>query len=262
MGKDKNQRRVRGISITPEVEVLVASLCKKYPKHKAKEIRNIVIGEIYRRPSLYFPKGIPPSISIAIKQKNLEWPSLSKIQKLIAPVKAKLGEPSEEDEPWCMGTLDESSISPDAVLAVLKVWKLRLAREQRFTVREAKWAARLSKLAKDTEQLSTQANEYAYCEYLYELVGRPFDSILLDMFYMGIPINILPKVEEDEQKHMVEFVPEVVSEGLEGEPFDEIKEIGFLAIIASKEGIELSLAEAEKRKKEWEAYKKEAQNER
>lgn len=260
MEEDKNQRRVRGVSVTPEVEVLVASVYKEHPKWTKEEIRNIVIGEISRRPSLYFSKGIPPKISVAIKEGNLEWPGISKIHKLIAPIKDKLAEPSEEDDGWCMGRL-KPPMSPETVLAVLKVWKLSLARGEWLTVREAKWAALLSKLAKDTKQLYWQAREYAYYEYLYELVGRPFDSSTLDMFYMKIPLTIIFSAVEDEQQRDFMFIPEIVSEGLEDKVYEPFRGKRLLAIAEPQKDIEAHMAEAKKIDREWEAYKKEAQDE-
>jgi len=82
------------------------------------------------------------------------------------------------------------------------------------------------------------------------------------MFYMKIPLPIMHRIEEDEQRQEFTFVPEIVSEGLEGELFEPVRGEKFLAILSSKEDMEFYLAEAEKRDKEWEAYKKEAQNER
>ncbi len=127
-------------------------------------------------------------------------------------------------------------------------------------MREAKWVARLSVLVQDIERLSWQASHYAFNESLYDLVERYFDSTLLDWFFMRIPIPILSKIEEDEQRQEFTFVTGLVAEGLKGESFEGL-ETGFLAILASRKDIKEYLAEAKKVMKEWKAYKKEVQDE-
>lgn len=58
--------------------------------------------------------------------------------------------------------------------------------DKRLTIREAKWAARLCGRVEDTERLSVWAADYADAERLYESIGRPFFSGLLDAELMGL----------------------------------------------------------------------------
>jgi len=244
----------KGYRITDEIRARVNHLHRENREWKPPKIRERVRGDLYlevkKKPDLL------PKLARG-------WPSVESVRGImkIADDVESTDEFKEKEKPWCMGTPSESPISPDAMLAVLKVWKLSLARGKWLTVREAKWAALLSKLAKDTEQLSIQASEYARLERLYDLVRQPFDSTILDMFYMKIPLAILGGIEEDKEKQNFMFVPEIVSEGLEDEVFKQVKGGRFLSISASKEDMEFYVAEMEKRDKEWEAYKKEARNE-
>jgi hypothetical protein len=99
-----------------------------------------------------------------------------------------------DDKPWSMATLDENPIPPEAIPAVLEVWKFRVARDEVFTIREAKWVARLSAKVKDKDKyprkLSKYASQYARLELIYQLIGRPFDSTRIDRELMGIPLTI------------------------------------------------------------------------
>lgn len=59
---------------------------------------------------------------------------------------------------------------------------------KKLTIREAKWAARLCGVVKDTKRLSTWAAEYADAERLYESIGRPFYSGFADAELMGFSV--------------------------------------------------------------------------
>lgn len=85
------------------------------------------------------------------------------------------------------------------------MWRFRVEKGESFTIREAKWAARLWAILKDTERLSWKASQYAPTELLFELIGRPFDSPGLDKLLMGLPMPLtadppyfLPLLTEEE----------------------------------------------------------------
>ena len=110
-----------------------------------------------------------------------------------------------QEKPWSTATLDNNyPIPPEALPLVLKVWKLCIEKGQGFTIREAKWAARLSGLLVDIETLSYKASQYARTELLYQLIDRPFDSNNLDRLLMGLPValtgieSLLPLLAEQE----------------------------------------------------------------
>ncbi|HUW45631.1 MAG TPA: hypothetical protein VMW50_07520 [Dehalococcoidia bacterium] len=184
----------KGPIVTPEVEALIASVYHEHPKWKAPPVRNEVEA-LLRKQNRNSPKG---------------WPSLSTVQKTLATVRRNIKEPSREDMLWCMGTLNEYPVSPEFIPYVLDVWKLRVARGETFTIREAKWVARLSGFElqgliitkewslDNIKSLSHTAGDYARLELLFELLGYPiFCSHYLDKMIMGIPVNvpICPKCE-------------------------------------------------------------------
>ncbi len=176
------KRKTRGPQVKDtEVEVLIGTVYRKHPKWKAPMVRNEV-SFLLRKDNPQLPAG---------------WPSLSAVQKVLALVRKNASKLPEdpEDKPWSMATLDRPDIPPippEALPAVLNVWKLRIDSEEwnfSFSIREAKWAARLSALMPDLipdiETLSTRASQYARTEILYQLIGRPFDSRGLDSLLMG-----------------------------------------------------------------------------
>jgi hypothetical protein len=105
--------------------------------------------------------------------------------------KESLNNPQEK--PWSTASLDRPDsypIPPEALPAVLKVWKSCIDKGRDFTIREAKWAARLSALEQDPERLFFLASRHARTELMFELIGRPFDSTGLDRLLMGLPMAL------------------------------------------------------------------------
>ena len=161
----------KGPLVTDAVESLIAGVYNKHPKWKAREIRNEV--------SLFLRKDNP--------KLPAKWPSLSSVQKVLAKARKRANELSPEEKPWRLGTLDQYPIPPEAVPSVLKLWKHRLwERKAGFTIREAKWAARLSVLLGDMVDLSFMASLYANTEQAYQLIDRPFNSAVLDKVLMDL----------------------------------------------------------------------------
>jgi len=256
----------KGPIVTPEVEVLIASVHDKHPKWKAPQIRNTVEG-ILRKKNPKLPKG---------------WPSLSKVQKILAQVKRHLEEPSREDMLWSLGTLNEYPISPEVIPYVLDVWKLRVARGETFTIREAKWVARLSGFQlqeliitkkwslKSIKSLAFVAGGYARLELLIELLGLPvLCSTGLDKLLMSIPDNVHPcPVCAGMQWDLPEVLAleghDTFRKGLEHLKAREYQEFHKLeGQLYSKEEEEKEEDElAQEIEQDWEEYKKEAQNER
>ncbi len=167
----------KGPLVTGEIEALIGTVYRNHPKWKAPMVRNEV-SRILRKEN---------------SKLSSTWPSLSTVQKVLATFRRKAKELPDDpqDKPWSMATLDRPNIPPippEALPAVLNVWKLRIDSLEwnfSFSIREAKWAARLSALITDTEELSTRASQYARTEILYQLLDRPFDSRGLDSLIMG-----------------------------------------------------------------------------
>ena len=154
-------------------------------------------------------------------------PSLRTVQLILTEARPRLKEEREVERPWSTATLvqPEHAIPPAALPAVLRVWKSRVEKGDTFTIREAKWAARLSGLLEDIEVLSHKASQYARTELIYELIDRPFNSTGLDRLLVGLPMPItdwasfLPLLAEQEEdtergiKDGVEQVKDFVKEG-------------------------------------------------
>jgi len=164
----------KGPLITDSIKALIASVHKKHPKWKALAVRSEVDYILHKdSPELPSP-----------------WPSLSAVHKVLADVKHNDNKPSLEDKPWSTATLDRYPIPPEVIPVVLKVWKFRIENGDIFTIREAKWAARLSGLQQDIERLFFLASRHARTELMFELINRPFDSTELDRSIMGLPVAL------------------------------------------------------------------------
>ena len=161
----------KGPVVTPEVEALIASVYQKHRKWKAPTVRNEV-ESILRKKDRTLPKG---------------WPSLSKVQKVLATVRQNLASPSPEDEPWSISTLkDDSPIPPEALPTILRLW---IFRRENFghdlTIREAKWAGRLYAIGSNlpVDMFSFFTSVYTISERMYELAGKRFITAhALDLF--------------------------------------------------------------------------------
>lgn len=162
----------KGPPITDGVEAVIAAVYQKHSKWKAPAVRNEVDCILHKGN----PK-LPP-----------RWPSLSAVQKVLATVRKPHDNP--QDKPWSTATLDSYPIPPEVLSVVLKVRKLCIEKGQGFSIREAKWVARLSALEQDTERLSFKASRHARTELMFELIGRPFDSTELDRSLMGLPVGV------------------------------------------------------------------------
>jgi hypothetical protein len=194
----------KGPPITEGVEAVIAIVHRKHPKWKAPMVRNEVDYILHKE-----DHKLPP-----------HWPSLSSVQKVLATVRKKDNKPNPEEMPWSTATLDSYPISPEALSIVLKMWKSRIEKGDTFTIREAKWVARLSRLLEDIEKLSSKASQYAQTELMFELIGHPFDSTELDRSLMNLPVGIsdfksflhlLAEQREDQERGIKDGVDQIRS---------------------------------------------------
>ena len=153
----------KGPNITPDVEALIAAVYEKHPKWRAPTVRHEV-ESILRKKDKASPKG---------------WPSLSKVQKVLAIVRRtaqeNLDNPLSEDKPWSISTWDECPIPPEALPSILRLWVYQRERYgHTLSKRCAKWAARLYPL-EDKLGLVMFAffvDQLVIAERMYELSGR------------------------------------------------------------------------------------------
>ena len=75
-------------------------------------------------------------------------PALDTLEKQIST--ARNHAPSPLDAPFSLASLTEYDIAPEALPAVLRVWKLNQALGNPFSIRQAKWVARLYAVIPDT----------------------------------------------------------------------------------------------------------------
>jgi hypothetical protein len=193
----------RGPRVPGEIRLQIAStyleLRKKNPKIKAPAVREAIRCRLKKVP---YPG----------------WPGLSVVQKVITDIRKKEADPlfSRQDEPWCLASLDEYPLSPEALKVVCEVWEselndlinseisdavksqmLRHRPSTNLTIREVKWIARLYKIIKEDKvvkpmdrasRLFTTADLYARAERLHQLLGIPFESDEMDRhLILGIP---------------------------------------------------------------------------
>ena len=247
----------RGHLITPQVEALVASIHRKHPKWKAPTVCTVV-RSILRKRNPQSPKN---------------WPSLSAVQKILATVRKGVTETKLQDQPWSMGTLTDDQIPYEAVPAVLNVWKYKVARNESFTIRQAKWAARLSGLPKfdgtynmrRLRRLAAMSNAYAELEAVYEDAGHStFDAGVLDRLIMGIPGGGIPVELRD--KDTDEAMSAKLVYLFYDDPDDWESEPDRPPTERWESRVDRELDENDWRFRQinmiWEAFKKEAQNER
>jgi len=151
-----------GRQITKEVRQLIARVYLEHPDWRAKEIQAEVNSRL----------------------ENPSWPGLSAVQKELAKIRRKqIRSPNPEDEPWSVA-IRHDGIPPGALPSVLKAWIY--AREHfktAFTVREAKWVARLCYVLKDKDIdiVTSIALKYARSELIAEITGDFSDSFEEDL---------------------------------------------------------------------------------
>lgn len=141
--------------------------------------------------------------------RTIKWPGKApEIEGMIKRVRAerKKIKDTPQDRPWSTASLKDYPIPPEALPIVLELWKYRLNRTQSFTIREAKWASRLSatKVQKyyhhhggkkrrfsRIEWLDFFAGLYAKSERINDIQEQSFDSEGLDRNLAGLlPVSV------------------------------------------------------------------------
>jgi hypothetical protein len=162
----------KGHLLTPEIEILIADIYEERPKRTAKEIRNAVEKRLHKQnPDL--PKG---------------WPGLSVVQKTLANLR-RPKKHSRQDDLWSISTMDEFPIPLEALPKVLEEYKRHKEEGTEFTIREAKWVARLLRI--QCPKIKGREEEIlpyfiARTELLYELIEKPVDLQMFDNQLVGL----------------------------------------------------------------------------
>jgi hypothetical protein len=142
-------------------------------------------------------------------------PGLSAIQKILQALRNRRESATVLDKPWNLSALDTYPIPYDTLPAVINVWKMRerfrytgckinpstptIRSLRPLTIRQAKWASRLSYIINDTQELSHYCTEYAEGEKMFELSGLPFDSTDLDrsITKLDVPFDFIIEAQRE-----------------------------------------------------------------
>ena len=151
-----------------------------------------VIADIYQAN----PNQPAKVIQYKLKQRlGARVPGLSCVQKELAKIRLKdkrikkktAAEPVTEglDSPWSLGALVKYPISPEALPVILRVWQKCLAEQEEgfglpFTIRDALWVERLSRLFDSPEDIWGFASWYSIRERSCELVNLASHTLDLD----------------------------------------------------------------------------------
>jgi hypothetical protein len=149
----------KGPIITDAVKNRIARTYLEHPDWTAKDIQ----GEVHVQLLKSDPQ-IPPG-----------WPGLSTVQKVLAPLRAVEAEMYSEskwlDRAWDVSTMAEDEIPPETLPIVMKmVVHFRQTLKRQMTIREVRWAARLSSV-QNLRKLYDFILDYAQEERLTELTG-------------------------------------------------------------------------------------------
>lgn len=106
--------------------------------------------------------------------------------KMVSRIRTSAADPS--DTPWSMASLNQTNPEPlpGALSTVLETWRYAVATHESFTVRQAKWAARLHGVFREPALTWWWSLRYAFAEKTFPLAGIDFDSSALDsLMVMG-----------------------------------------------------------------------------
>lgn len=128
-----------------------------------------------------------PRLALALELKRLieemgeVSPSEETMIKLISEARNQPDGPL--DKVWSLGCLAEYEISPEALPAIMRVYrKYHREKEGYFTIRWAMWIARLYKFIEDPDMLEKEAHTYALQDWMNK--GKTIDTRELDTWLM------------------------------------------------------------------------------
>ena len=130
---------------------------------KKKWVREVVrrfIGDLAVQYPEWRPAGLRDHTIEHFKDKDsdLYVPGLDAFRKIASSARR----PGVEDVPWSIGSATEAQVPSAALSDVLDVWCLTQLKGISFTVRQAKWVARLRVLLADIDRGSLDFEEHLY----------------------------------------------------------------------------------------------------
>lgn len=104
--------------------------------------------------------------SLTVKQQRWEIPTVKTIQNIIKPLKDPLSEDEKNQEkPWSFYNLTYYPIPVESIHVLLQLWRYAVNTYQKFSIRQAKWAARLYLTLTDITDLWFESQYLADMEY-------------------------------------------------------------------------------------------------
>ena len=123
-------------------------------------------------------KDVAAEIRRSLQESRLKQPAFSTLMNEISEARRTPKSPLEE--PWCVGLLPKYPMQPEALPALLEVWKVSLTKREPLTIREAQWVSRLYSFVKGRHQLRNWAKYYANRELAAEATQVPLDTSAAD----------------------------------------------------------------------------------
>ncbi len=154
----------RGRLITDREKIIVAKVALSHPEWCAKQVQQ----EVHKQ------------LGCQRDNEDRKWPGLSAIQKEMTKIRKRTSSlDTGLDQPWSMASLLDYPLSPDALPSVLKAWVHYQESfpdwdwAAPFSIRQARWVARLYRIVKDTDigLLTSKARHYSMVERWAELSG-------------------------------------------------------------------------------------------
>jgi hypothetical protein len=153
-----------------------------------REIREALTGLLQQEADFLEKKKHPAKwyrdeAGKALKLADRDNPSLRSYEVLLSEIRPRLLKHNPIDDPWSITTLDNWPIPPDALPIVLKAYKRHFEDKTDFSIRQAKWVARLSR----TDYHDTAVPDaIARTEQLCEMGGIPLDLKIVDKLLAGL----------------------------------------------------------------------------
>jgi hypothetical protein len=160
----------RGPKISKDIMVLICDKALKSSKRRTK---------------------LAEELEEIIQNKGWRSPTIETMEKLISKAR---NHKNEQDKPWSIASLDTYSIPPEALPAVLAEYARHKLKEDDtiantdFTIRQAKWVARLSKIDRLSKTKAGRNASYyiAKTEQIYEYLGWEPELELYDKLLAGL----------------------------------------------------------------------------
>jgi hypothetical protein len=151
-------------------------------------VKNYVVSRALGEPDT-LRDDLAVKLEPEIREMGYAPPARTTMWKMISAARNR--EPSPEDEPWHMSTLNDYPMSPEGLAATMEAYQFAAQYHAILTIRQAKWIARLSAVPRQLFPKGLSENElvglriiwalrYAQWELWCEVAKESFDTTALD----------------------------------------------------------------------------------